>query len=187
MGTLSYATTVSIDGYVADADGDFQWTAPDDTVFAAHLDRMAGVSTEVLGRKTYELMGYWDAYPDSADRPAAEREFARRWRAIEKVVVSSTMTPEGLTSDRARIVAELSLVDLQRIVERAEGVVEIFGPTTAEEAIRAGLVDEFHFFVVPRIVGGGLRALPARVRLDLTLAEHRVFDGGVAYSLYRRR
>ncbi|QDQ97186.1 dihydrofolate reductase family protein [Tomitella fengzijianii] len=187
MGTLSYATTVSIDGYVADSDGDFQWTAPDDAVFDAHLDRMAGVSTEVLGRKTYELMGYWDTYPDSADRPAAELEFARRWRAIDKVVVSSTMTPEGLTSDRARVAAELSLVDLQRIVERAQGAVEIFGPTTAAEAIRAGLVDDFHLFVVPKIVGGGLRALPAGVRLDLTLAEHWVFDGGITYSRYRRR
>ncbi|WP_182348263.1 dihydrofolate reductase family protein [Tomitella gaofuii] len=187
MGTLSYATTVSIDGYVADSDGDFQWTAPDDAVFAAHLERIAGVSTEVLGRRTYELMGFWDTYPDSADSPAAEREFARLWRDIDKVVMSSTMTPELLTSERARIVPTVSLIELQQLVERAEGAVEIFGPTTAAEAIRAGLIDDYHLFVVPRIVGGGLRALPDGVRLDLRLAEHRVFDGGVTYSRYRRR
>jgi dihydrofolate reductase len=178
---------VSIDGYVADADGDFQWTAPTDAVFAAHLDRMAEVSTEVLGRRTYALMGYWDTYPDTEDRPVAEREFARRWRGIDKVVVSSTMTDKGLTSDRARIVPDLSLAELQQVVERAKGVVEIFGPTVAAGAIRAGLVEDFRFFVVPKMVGGGLRALPDDVHLDLDLAEHRIFDGGIAYLRYRPR
>lgn len=187
MGTLGYTATVSLDGYVADAGGDFQWTGPSDAVFAVHLDRMAEVSTEVLGRKTYALMGYWDTYPDSADRPAAEREFARRWRGIDRIVVSSTMTPEELTSDRARIVPDLSLVELQRVVERAAGTVEIFGPTVAAEAIRAGLVNDFRFFVVPKMVGGGLRALPDDVHLDLTLAEHRIFDNGIAYLRYRPR
>lgn len=187
MGTLAYVATVSIDGYVADADGDFQWTGPTDEVFAVHLDRMAEVSTEVLGRKTYALMGYWDTYPDAEDRPAAEREFARRWRGIDKVVVSSTMTGEELTSDRARIVPDLSLVELQRVVEHAKGLVEIFGPTVAADAIRAGLIDDFRFFVVPKMVGGGLRALPDDVHLELSLAEHRIFDGGTAYLRYLRR
>src|SRR4051794_15057935 len=187
MGTLAYVATVSIDGYVADADGDFQWTGPSDAVFAVHLDRMAEVSTEVLGRRTYALMGYWDTYPDAEDGPWAEREFARRWRDIDKVVVSSTMTGEELTSDRARIVPHLSLAELQRVVERAKGVVEIFGPTVAADAIRAGLVDDFRFFVVPKMVGGGLRALPNDVHLDLSLAEHRIFDNGTAYLRYLPR
>lgn len=187
MGILAYVATVSIDGYVADADGDFQWTDPTDAVFAVHLDRMAEVSTEVLGRRTYALMGYWDTYPDAEDRPVAEREFARRWQGIDKVVASSTMTDEELTSDRARIVPDLSLAELQRVVERAKGMVEIFGPTVAADAIRAGLVDEFRFFVVPKMVGGGLRALPDDVHLDLSLAEHRIFDDGIAYLRYLPR
>lgn len=187
MGILAYAATVSIDGYVADADGDFQWTAPSAEVFAVHLDRVAETSTEVLGRRTYDLMGYWDTYPDTEDRPAAEREFARRWRGIDKVVVSSTMNAEELTSDRARLVPTLNVVELQRIVERAEGVVEIFGPTVAADAIRAGLVDDFRFFVVPTMVGGGLRALPDDVHLDLRLAEHRIFANGTAYLRYLPR
>lgn len=187
MGTLVYTATVSLDGYVADAGGDFQWSAPSDAEFAAHLDRMAEVSTEVLGRKTYALMGYWDTYSDAEDRPTAEREFARRWQGIDKVVVSSTMTREELTSDQARIMPDLSLVELRRIVERAAGVVEIFGPTVAAEAIRAGLVDDFRFFLVPKIVGGGLRALPEDVHLDLSLVEHRVFDTGTAYLRYLPR
>jgi dihydrofolate reductase len=184
MGTLAYVATTSIDGYVADADGDFQWTGPSDAVFAVHLERMAEISTEVLGRKTYALMGYWDTYPDGEDRPAAEREFARRWRETDKVVVSSTMTAEELTSDRARIVPRLGLGELQRIVERAKGVVQIFGPTVAADAIRAGMVDDFRFFVVPKMVGGGLHALPDDVHLDLSLTEHRIFDNGIAYLRY---
>ncbi|MBA4024871.1 MAG: deaminase [Gordonia sp.] len=187
MGTLSYAATVSLDGYAADADGDFQWTGPSDAVFAVHLDRIATVTTEVLGRKTYAGMDYWENYPDDADSPEAAREFGRRWRGIDKVVVSTTMTPDELHSDRARLVSELSLDELRRIVDSATGVVEIFGPTTAAAAIRAGLVEDFHFFVVPKTVGGGLRALPDGARLDLDLVEHRIFDNGIAYLHYQPR
>ena len=182
-----FTANVSLDGYVADQNGDFQWTGPADEMFAMHIDRMAEVSTEVLGRKTHALMEYWENLPDTEDQPAAEREFARRWRGISKVVVSSTMAAGDLASDRARLVPDLSLAELQRIVEDAEGMVEIFGPTTAADAIRAGLVDEFRLFVVPKLVGGGLRALPDGVQLDLSLAEQRIFANGTAYLRYRTR
>ncbi|MDH6248032.1 dihydrofolate reductase family protein [Mycobacterium sp. OTB74] len=184
MGTLSYTATVSLDGYVADATGDFQWSAPGDAAFAVHVDRLAGVSTEVLGRKTYALMEYWESYPDHQDCPPLEREFARRWQGIDKVVVSSTLTPDELGSDRVRLVPDLSLDELRRIVDAATGVVEIFGPTVAAAAIRAGMIDDFQFFVVPKVVGGGLRAMPDDVHLDLSLAEHRIFDDGTVYLRY---
>ncbi|MBD7995266.1 dihydrofolate reductase family protein [Arthrobacter sp. Sa2CUA1] len=187
MGTLIYATTVSLDGYVADKDGDFQWTGPSDEMFAVHLDRLREVSTEVLGRKTYGLMEYWENFPDTGDQSEDEQEFARRWQDISKIVVSSTMSSAELSSDRARLVPELSLDQLRRIVAEAQGLVEIFGPTTAADAIRAGIVDEFRFFVVPKLVGGGLRALPDGVELDLELAEERTFAGGTAYLRYRTR
>lgn len=187
MGTLMFTATVSLDGFVADQDGDFQWTGPADDMFAVHVERMAEVSTEVLGRKTYALMEYWETLPDTEETPAAMREFARRWRGISKVVVSSTLTENELASDRARIVPQLSLAELQGIVEDAEGMVEIFGPTTAADAIRAGLVDEFRLFVVPKLVGGGLRALPDGAQLDLELAGQRTFTGGTAYLRYRTR
>lgn len=183
MGTLSYSTTVSIDGYVNDADGDFQWSAPSDPVFDTHVERMAAVSTEVLGRKTYDLMRYWETEPDDGFSPA-EQEFARRWRRIEKVVVSSTLTPADVVPGRDRLMPRLNLDELRRIVDGATGTVEIFGPTTAAPAIRAGMVEEFNFFVVPKVVGGGLRALPDDLRLELTLAEHRIFDDGVVYLRY---
>lgn len=182
MGTLSYSTTISIDGYVNDADGDFQWSAPNDPVFDTHVERMAAVSTEVLGRKTYELMRYWET--DHHDFSPAEEEFARRWRKIQKVVVSSTLTPDHVAAGRDRLVPRLDLDELRKIVADATGTVEIFGPTTAAPAIRAGMIDEFNFFVLPKVVGGGLRALPDDVRLDLGLAEHTVFDDGVVYLRY---
>ncbi|OBH36294.1 deaminase [Mycobacterium sp. E342] len=187
MGTLCYTATVSLDGYVADGSGDFQWSAPSDPVFAAHVDRMAEVSTEVLGRKTYALMQYWETDPADEEWAAAEREFAQRWRGIHKVVVSSTLTHEGIESDRVRLVPDLRLAELKRIVAQAEGVVEIFGPTTAAAAIRAGLIDEFQFFVVPKMVGGGLRALPDGVRQNLILAGHRLFDDGTVHLRYLSR
>jgi dihydrofolate reductase len=187
MGILNYTATMSLDGYVADAGGDFQWSGPNDEVFAVHVDRMAEVSTEVLGRKTFELMRYWETDPDDEVWTPVEREFARRWRGIDKVVVSSTLTQEEVGSDRVRLVVDLSLDELRRIVDGAAGVVEIFGPTVAAAAIRAGLVEQFQFFVVPKMVGGGLRALPDDVHLNLRLAEHRIFDNGTAHLSYVHR
>ncbi|OBI26093.1 dihydrofolate reductase family protein [Mycobacterium sp. E2238] len=183
MGTLCYTATMSLDGYVADGSGDFQWSAPSDPVFTAHVDRMAEVSTEVLGRKTFALMQYWETDPEDEEWASAEREFAQRWRGIHKVVVSSTLTHE-IESDRVRLVPDLRLDELKQIVAQAEGVVEIFGPTTAAAAIRAGLIDEFQFFVVPKMVGAGLRALPDGMRQDLSLAGHRLFDDGTAHLRY---
>ncbi|MDF0530118.1 dihydrofolate reductase family protein [Tsukamurella sp. 8F] len=182
MGTLTFTATMSIDGYVNDAAGDFQWSGPRDDVFALHIERMKGVSVEVLGRRTYELMQYWQKHPDQG--PEADLEFARRWRAIDKVVASSTLAADGLGSPRDRLVADLDLDELRRIVDDATGAVEIFGPTVAATAIRAGLVEDYHFFVVPMVVGGGTRALPDDVRLELRLAEHRIFGNGLAYLHY---
>ncbi|GAA1234586.1 dihydrofolate reductase family protein [Prauserella halophila] len=187
MGTLSYTATVSLDGYAADADGDFQWSAPDDEAFQFHIDRMAVVSTEVLGRNTYLLMRYWDSEPADGSWGAAEHEFARRWHSIEHVVVSSTLTRDDLASERDRLVPGLGLAELEKIVADAAGEVEIFGPTTASAAIRAGMVRDFRFFVVPKVVGGGLRALPDGAQLDVRLAEHQIFGNGIAYLHYEPR
>lgn len=183
MGTLSFTATVSLDGYVADANGDFNWSGPGDDVFRFHVERMGLVSTEVLGRRTYRLMQYWDADPEDGSWGADEHEFARRWRGIGLVVASSTLAPTDVASERARLVPDLRLTELERIVREAPGEVEIFGPTTAAPAIRAGLVHDYRFFIVPKVIGGGLRALPPDVRLDLRLVEQRQF-GSTLYAHY---
>lgn len=187
MGTLSYTATISLDGYVADTTGDFQWSAPNDEVFQFHVERMAAVSTEVLGRHTYELMTYWQTEPEDGSWGAAEHEFARRWRKLEHIVASSTMTHQDLSSPQDRLVPDLDLAELAQIVQDAPGEVEIFGPTTASAAIGVGMVQDFRFFIVPKIVGGGLHAIPEQAHLDLSLKEHRVFTHGTTYLHYVSR
>lgn len=186
MGRLIYATTMSLDGYVADAQGDFQWSAPSEEVFAAHLQRMSEVSTEVLGRKTYKLMTYWENPPAGEEWSQLEHEFARRWRAIERIVVSSTLDPADVAAEYTRLVPRLTLDELTRLVDGATGIVEIFGPTVAADAIRAGLLEELHLFVVPQAIGGGLRALPEGAQLEMSLVDHRRFENGTVLLRYAR-
>lgn len=185
MGTLSFTATLSIDGYAAGPDGDFQFGAPSRQVFRFHVERMAAISTEILGRRTYELMHYWEAEPEGEDWGDDEREFARLWRGLDIVAASSTLTTGDMTRENHRLVADLTVEEIARIAERAPGEVEIFGPTTAAPAIRAGLVQDFRFFIVPAVLGGGLRALPDDANLDLRLVESRVFENGFTLLHYR--
>lgn len=186
MGTLSFTTSVSLDGYIADAGGDFQWSAPDEELFRFHVERMRSVSHEVLGRRTYELMEYWESPPGDDSWNDDEHEFARLWKDLPRTVVSSTLTRGCLVSEGYRLTPRLDLPELGRLVDDEPGEVEIFGPTTAAEAIRAGMVNDIRLFVVPRTVGGGLSALPDGAVLDLELVEHRLFAGGTLYLHYRR-
>ena len=185
MGTLSYTATISLDGYAAGPDGDFQFGAPSAEVFRLHVERMAALSTEILGRRTYALMHYWESEPAGEDWGDDEREFARRWQGLDIVAASFTLTQADLSSENHRLVPDLSLDEILRITHAASGEVEIFGPTTAGPAIKAGLVRDFRFFVVPVLLGGGLRALPDGVSLNLQLVESRVFDNGFTFLHYR--
>ncbi|MEV8218809.1 dihydrofolate reductase family protein [Microbacterium sp. NPDC077391] len=185
MGTLSYTATISIDGYAAGPDGDFQFGAPSEQVFRFHVERMAAISTEILGRRTYDLMHYWEAEPEGEDWGDDEREFARLWQGLDIVAASSSLTSDELTRENHRLVTQLTLDEIRRITQHASGEVEIFGPTTAAPAIRAGLVRDFRFFIVPVILGGGLRALPEDARLDLRLIESRVFENGFTMLHYQ--
>ena len=185
MGTLSFTATISIDGYAAGPDGDFQFGAPSEQVFRLHVERMAAISTEILGRRTYELMHYWEAEPEGEDWGDDEREFARLWQGLDIVAASSSLTADEITRENHRLVTQLTLDEIRRITQHASGEVEIFGPTTAAPAIRAGLVQDFRFFIVPVILGGGLRALPEDARLDLRLIESRVFENGFTMLHYR--
>lgn len=183
MGRLRYTTAMSLDGYVADSTGDFQWAAPDPDIFDLHLSRMRQASVEVMGRRTHELMRYWEAPPEGEEWTPAEHEFTRLWRDLDKVVVSSSLGPDDV-GPRTRLVRRLGTEDVAALVAAVDGTVEIYGPTTAADVIRAGMVDEFEFLVWPVVVGGGLRALPDDARLDLRLVEHGVLGPGVAHLRY---
>jgi len=172
---LTYSVIASLDGYVADESGKFDWAEPDEEVHAFINELERPVGTYLYGRRMYETMVAWetvDSHP-----------YAEIWRAAEKIVYSHTL--ESVASARTRIEREFDPEAVRRL--KMKGDVSVGGPALAAEAIRAGLVDEYHLFLVPVVVGGGKRALPDGVRLDLELLEERRFDSGVVYLGYRRR
>jgi dihydrofolate reductase len=168
---LSYTAIGSLDGYIADASGDFSWAEPSEEVHLAVNAIERGVSTMVLGRRTYEVLTVWDTW-DVADEPPAVQEFKDLWLAADKVVVSRTL--EAVSTARTTIARELPPLD---------GHCSIGGPTLAAEAFARGLVDEVNLFLAPVTVGGGLAALPAGLRLELV--GQRSFPGGWVGLTYR--
>jgi dihydrofolate reductase len=173
---LVYSALASLDGYVADADGRFEWAAPDAEVHAFVNDLERGVGTMLLGRRMYEVLAVWE----TLDEPEPEmRDFAEIWRAADKVVYSRTL--EEVSTARTRIEREFD----PEAVRRLDGVVSIGGPELAAHAFRAGLVDEIHLFLSPILVGGGTAALPDGVRRELELVEERRFGNGFVFLRYR--
>ena len=186
MANLIYSAITSLDGYVADEEGNFDWAAPDEEVhsFVNELERPVGIY--LYGRRMYEVMVYWETADTLADQsPPPERDFAEIWQAADKVVYSKTL--EQASSARTRIEREFDPEAVRRLKASAERDLSVGGPDLAAQAIKAGLVDELHLFVTPIIVGGGIPWLPDRVRVRLELLDERRFDGGVVYLHYRTR
>jgi dihydrofolate reductase len=175
---LVYSAIASLDGYVADEDGRFEWSAPDEEVHAFVNDLERPVGTFLLGRRLYEVLVAWETIDDPAP---AMRDFAQIWRAADKVVYSRTL--EAPSSARTRIEREFDPEAVRRM--KAEGELSIGGPELAGHAIRAGLVDELRLFLSPVLVGGGTPALPDGVRWPLELVDERRFGNGVVYARYR--
>ena len=185
MARLVYSTITSLDGYVADEDGRFDWAAPDEEVhaFVNVLERQVG--TYLYGRRMYEVMVYWETARTVADRPSVERDYAEIWQAADKIVYSTTL--DTASSTRTRIERAFDPDTVRQMKATAGRDISVGGPGLAAQAIRARLVDELHLFVVPAVVGGGTRALPDNVRLDLDLVDQRRFAGGVVHLRYRTK
>ncbi|MBE1524815.1 dihydrofolate reductase [Nesterenkonia lutea] len=171
---------VSLDGYVTDERGDFQWGVPDEEVLAVINQQMTGVGTFLYGRRMYEVMSVWET---DASLPYSPRsvEFAEIWSAADKVVFSTTLN-QPYTS-RTRIEREFVPAEIQRLKDATAADLTVDGPTLAAHALRAGLVDEIHQLVCPVVLGGGLRMLPER-RMDLRLLEERGFANGMVQMRY---
>ncbi len=182
MGRLIYSAIASLDGYVADESGRFDWAEPDEEVhtFINTLERSA--STSLYGRRMYEVMSVWDTLDSDPAVPAHIREFATIWRAEEKIVYSTTL--ERASTARTRIEREFDPEAVRAMKAETEGDIVIGGPTLAATAIEAGLVDVYDLFCAPVAVGGGLRFLPEHVRLDLVLLDERRFTNGMVYLRY---
>ncbi len=183
MGRLIYSMIQSLDGYVADAAGTFDWAEPDESVhvFANELQRPIG--TNLLGRRMHDVMSAWETLGTHGDEPAYVAEFGELWRASEKVVYSTTL--DSVCTARTRIERSFEPDAVRRMKDELVGDISIGGPNLAGQAIAAGLVDGYQLFVVPVVVGGGTRCLPDGVRLDLQLVDHRRFDNGTVYLSYR--
>jgi dihydrofolate reductase len=177
---LIYSAIASLDGYVEDEHGRFDWAAPDEDVHAFVNDLERPIGTHLYGRRMYETMVAWETIDD---QHPVMRDYAQLWRAAEKVVYSRSL--EAVSSARTRIERDFDPEAVRRLKESMD--VSIGGAALASEAIRAGLVDEYHLFLVPAVVGGGKRALPDGVRLELELLDERRFAGGAVYLRYRRR
>ena len=184
MAELIYSAIASLDGYVADENGGFDWAAPDEEVHAVVNDLERSIKTYLYGRRIYVTMLAWDSMALD-DQPAVVRDFAEIWRAADKIVYSKTLN--SVSTSRTRLERHFDADTVRRMKTTAEGDLSVGGPGLAAEAIRAGLVDAYHLFLMPVIVGGGTRALPADVRLQLELLDERRFDSGVVHLHYRAK
>ena len=182
MAKLIYSAITSLDGYVADQGGDFDWSVPDEEVHAFVNDLERPVGTYLYGRRMYEVMVSWETLA-LADQPAVARDFAAIWRAAEKVVFSTTL--DAVSSDRTRIERAFDPAMVRRMKDLADRDITVGGPDLAGQAIRAGLVDECHLFVSPIVVGAGKLALPDNVRVSLETLDACRFGNGVVYLRYR--
>jgi dihydrofolate reductase len=185
MAKLIYSAITSLDGYLADLEGNFEWAAPDEEVHRFVNEGERSIGTHLYGRRLYEVMVYWETAADLADQPAHEREYADIWRAADKIVFSRTLA--AASSDRTRVEREFDPAAVRRLKASAERDLSIGGADLGIRAIRAGLVDECYLLLAPVVVGGGTRALPDGLRLDLELLDERRFRGGVVHLRYRIR
>jgi dihydrofolate reductase len=183
MARLIYTAISSLDGYVADEGGNFDWAAPDEEVhrFVNDLERQIG--TCLYGRKMYQTLVVWETPEKFEDQRPFILDYARIWQAAEKVVYSTTL--EAAASARTRIERRFDPEAIRRMKAEATRDLSVGGPTLAAQAFRAGLVDECHLFLTPIIVGGGNPALPEDVRLKLELLDERRFRGGVVHLHHR--
>ena len=185
MAKLIYSAITSLDGYVADEDGNFDWAAPDEEVHTFVNDLERAVGTYLYGRRMYEVMTYWETAHTLADQPPYIRDFAEIWHAADKIVYSTTL--ETVSSARTRIERDFDPEAVRQLKARAGRDITVGGSDLAAQAIRAGLVDECHLFVTPIVVGGGNPSLPNNVRLELELLDERRFGNGVVHLHYRTR
>lgn len=185
MAKLIYIANISVDGYIEDSDGNFQWTEPSDEVFAFITDLIRPVGTYLNGRRMYETMAVWETEPAFAAESELMGDFAHVWQAADKVVYSTTL--HEVPTARTRIERSFDPDAVRHLKESATGDVSVGGPNLAAHAFHAGLVDECQLFVYPLFVGTGKAALPRDMRADLELLDEHRFGNGVVSLRYHVR
>jgi len=183
MPKLIYSAITSLDGYVADANGKFDWSQPDEEVhtFVNDLERPIGIY--LYGRRMYEVMVYWDSAARFKDAPSYIQDYARIWQAADKVVYSTTL--DSVSSAKTRIAERFDPNGIRQLKDIADRDISIGGADLAGQAMKAGLVDDYHLLVSPVVVGGGHKALPDDIRMKLQLHDHQSFTNGVVHLHYQ--
>src|SRR6266496_1307856 len=184
MRRVTYSMAVSLDGYIVGPDGGFDWTAPDEEVFRFSIDEVRGLGVHLLGRRLYETMLYWETADQDPLLDASRLEFAAIWKALPKVVFSTTLSA---VQGNARLASGSLAEEIERLRdEPGEGDIAIGGATLAAEVAALDLIDEYQAMVYPVLVGGGIPFFPQRERrVDLELVETRTFSSRVVYLRYR--
>ncbi len=185
MAKLLYSAIASLDGYIADEEGNFDWAVPDEEVHAFINDLVRSLGTYLYGRRMYETMVGWETDPTLAERSPLMRDFAQIWQAADKIVYSRTL--KVVDTARTRIERNFDPEAVLRMKASAGGDMIVGGADLATRAFEAELVDECHLFVAPIVVGGGKRSLPDGVRLKLELLDEHRFGNGMVYLHYRTR
>jgi dihydrofolate reductase len=183
---LIYSAITSLDGYVADANGNFDWAAPDEELHRFVNDLERPVGTYLYGRRMYEVMVYWEtASPALADQAPFMQDYAEIWQAADKIVYSTAL--ETVSSARTRIERAFDPDAIRQLKVDARRDISVGGPGLATQAIEAGLVDDYHLFITPVVVGGGTRAFTDGVHVMLELVDEHRFGNGVVHLHYRTR
>ena len=182
---LIYSAITSLDGFTEDAEGTFDWAAPDLEVHEFVNDRERPIGTYLYGRRMYETMVYWETVSTGPEQPEAIRDYAQIWRSADKVVYSRTLA--AASSERTHVERAFDPAAIASLKETAAQDISIGGAELAAAAIRAGVVDEIHLLMNPILVGGGKPALPSDVRVPLSLSDERRFANGVVYVAYQVR
>jgi dihydrofolate reductase len=182
MAKLIYSAMTSLDGYVADEGGKFDWAEPDEEVHTFVNDLERPIGTYLYGRRLYEVMLAWETI-SPAGQPPFVRDFAEIWRKADKIVYSTTL--ETISSARTQIEREFDREEVRQLKASRGRDLSVGGAELGAHALEAGLVDELHLFLAPIVVGGGKQSLPDDLRLELDLLSERRFGNGVVHLHYR--
>jgi dihydrofolate reductase len=183
VGKLRYTAITSLDGFVADEAGSFDWAAPAEAVHAFVNDLERPVGTYLYGRRMYEVMEYWETAPTDDEQETFLADYARIWQSADKVVYSATLA--DAPTARTKLERRFDPDAVSAMKDATDRDLSIGGPELAGHALRAGVVDEVRRFVVPVVVGGGTAFLPGHLRLGLDLLDERRFPNGTVYLAYR--
>jgi len=185
MTNLIYVANTSLDGYTEDKEGKFDWTEPSEEYFRFITNLIRAMRIHLYGRRMYESMMVWETDPKLAAESPLSRDFAEVWQAADKIVYSRTL--ETISTRKTQLERTFDPEAIRQLKEAVEHDILIGGPELAAHALRSGLLNECHLFIVPILVGGGKSALPDNVRLDLELLEERRFSNGTVFLRYGTR